>query len=328
MPIEDYIKGYDEGGDVENTYYSGQYGPSSTIGFEAPWVEQYRRGFFDNLTNLTRNPMPTPQRGVAGLDPFEMQSRALSGGLGGFHPYLQQAGGAYGQGLGALGQGTQAGYMGAQAYDPSMGKSFYNPYEDQVVQKSLDDVYKNFSQQDMQSRAGAVGSGAYGGGRGRLMAQERFNQLGQGMADTAGQLRQQGYSQAQQQAQGAFQNQQQRMQQAGQMGMQGAGMYGQLGQGIAGLGGTGQQLLRNQMATLGGLGQTARGIQDTMYGSQFDAANQLAKEPYQRMQFLASMMQGMLPQGPSTGITTTYNQQSPTDANFLDILKSIFGGGA
>ena len=272
--------------------------------------------------------MPTPQRGVAGLDPFEMQSRALSGGLGGFHPYLQQAGGAYGQGLGALGQGTQAGYMGAQAYDPSMGKSFYNPYEDQVVQKSLDDVYKNFSQQDMQSRAGAVGSGAYGGGRGRLMAQERFNQLGQGMADTAGQLRQQGYSQAQQQAQGAFQNQQQRMQQAGQMGMQGAGMYGQLGQGIAGLGGTGQQLLRNQMATLGGLGQTARGIQDTMYGSQFDAANQLAKEPYQRMQFLSSMMQGMLPQGPSTGITTTYNQQSPTDANFLDILKSIFGGGA
>jgi hypothetical protein len=24
---------------------SGPYGPQSTIGFEAPWVEQYRRGF-------------------------------------------------------------------------------------------------------------------------------------------------------------------------------------------------------------------------------------------------------------------------------------------
>jgi len=304
---------------------SGPYGPQSTIGFEAPWVEQYRRGFFDNLTNLTRDPMPTPQRGVAGLDPFEMQARSLSGGLGGFHPYLQQAGGAYGQGLGALGQGTQAGYMGAQAYDPSMGKAFYNPYEDQVVQKSLDDVYKNFSQQDMQARSGAVGSGAYGGGRGRLMAQERFNQLGEGMAGTAGQLRQQGYSQAQQQAQGAFQNQQQRMQNAGQMGMQGAGMYGNLGQGIAGLGSTGQQLVRNQMATLGGLGQTARGIQDTMYGSQFDAANQLAKEPYGRMQFLAKMMQGMLPQGPSTGITTTWNQNQNPDpfTTIAELLKNL-----
>ena len=262
---------------LADTMPGGEYGPSSTIGFEAPWVEQYRRGFFDNLTNLVRDPMPTPQRGVAGLDPFEMQARALSGGLGGFHPYLQQAGGAYGQGLGALGQGTQAGYMGAQAYDPSMGKAFYNPYEDQVVQKSLDDVYKNFTQQDMQSRAGAVGSGAYGGGRGRLMAQERFNQLGQGMAGTAGQLRQQGYSQAQQQAQNAFADQQRRMQQAGQMGMTGAGMYGTLGSGIAGLGGTGQQLLRNQMATLGGLGQTARGIQKNAVPFPDDARNVAAR---------------------------------------------------
>ena len=324
--MPDYYVKDDEGNySLSDSMPGGEYGPESTIGFEAPWVEQYRRGFFDNLTNLTRDPMPTPQRGVAGLDPFEMQARSLSGGLGGFHPYLQQAGGAYGQGLGALGQGTQAGYMGAQAYDPSMGKAFYNPYEDQVVQKSLDDVYKNFTQQDMQSRAGAVGSGAYGGGRGRLMAQERFNQLGEGMAGTAGQLRQQGYSQAQQQAQGAFQNQQQRMQNAGQMGMQGAGMYGQLGQGIAGLGGTGQQLLRNQMATLGGLGQTGRGIQDTMYGSQFDAANQLAKEPYGRMQFLAKMMQGMLPQGPSTGITTSYNSPDPQTENPWDLIADLLG---
>ena len=130
--------GYDD--DVDDTgsnYYSGEYGPTSTIGFEAPWVEQYRRGFFDNLMNLVRQPMPVPQRGVAGLDPFEMQARALSGGLGGFQPYLQQAGGAYGQGLGALGQGTQAGYMGAQAYDPSMGKAFYNPYEDMRCKSRL-----------------------------------------------------------------------------------------------------------------------------------------------------------------------------------------------
>ena len=314
---------------TENTYYSGQYGPSSTVGFEAPWVEQYRRGFFDNLMNLVQQPRPTPQMGVAGLDPFEMQARSLSGGLGGFQPYLQQAGGAYGQGLGNLGQGVQAGYYGAQGYDPAMGKSFYNPYEEDVVQRSLDDVYQNFTQQDIGARAGSVGQGAYGGGRGRLMAEERYNQLGRGMAETAGGLRHQGYGAAQQQAQQAFQNQQQRMQQAGQMGMQGAGMYGQLGQGIAGLGQTGQQLLRNQMATLGGLGQTARGIQDRMYQSQYDASSALAKEPYERMQFLSSMMQGMFPQGPTTGITTAYNPQDPEAPSIYDIIGQMFGfGGA
>jgi hypothetical protein len=321
MP-DKYIKSYEDGG-----YVSGEFGPTSTIGFEAPWVEQMRRGYLDNLWSLTQSPMPVPVRGVAGLDPFEMGARALTPGLGGFQPYLQQAGGAYGQGLGALGQGVQAGFAGAQAYDPSMGQAFFNPYEDQVVQRSLDDVYKNFAQQDMQARSGAVGAGAFGGGRGRLMAQERFNQLGKGMSGTAGQLRSQGYTQAQQQAQNAFMDQQRRMQQAGQMGMQGAGMYGQLGQGIAGLGQMGQQLLRNQIATLSGLGQTARGIQDNMYGAQYDASSQLAKEPYQRMQFLASMLQGMFPQGPRTGITTTYNPQSPNDPNFLSLLQDFFGGG-
>ena len=310
---------------LDNGGATSTQGPGSTIAFEPPWIEQMRRGFLDNAWNWAGQPTPIPTQQFSGLDPYEMQARNLTSGLGGFQPYLQQGAGAYGQGLGMLGQGMQAGFAGAQAYNPNMGQAFFNPYEDQVVQRSLDDVYKNFSQQDMQARSGAVGSGAYGGGRGRLMAQERFNQLGKGMSGTAGQLRSQGYSQAQQQAQNAFTDQQQRMQQAGQMGMQGAQMYGNLGQGIAGLGSTGQQLLRNQMATLGGLGQTARGIQDTMYGSQYDAANQLAKEPYQRMQFLSSMMQGMFPQGPTTGISTVYNPQNPNNPDFLNVLKELFG---
>ena len=155
------------------------------------------------------------------------------------------------------------------------------------------------------------------------MANERFNQLGRGMSDTAGQLRSQGYNNAQSQAQNAFDSQQQRMQQAGAQGMQGAQMYGSLGQGIAGLGGTGQQLLRNQMATLGGLGAQGRGIQDDMYGSQFDAANSLAKEPYQRMQFLGSMLQSLLPKGPTTGISTLYNSPDSKSENPWDIIADL-----
>ena len=107
--------------------------------------------------------------------------------------------------------------------------------------------------------------------------------------------------------------------------MRGAQMYGNLGQGLMGVGETGQQLLRNQMATLGGLGQTARGIQDRMYQSQYDASSDLAKEPYERMQFLSSMMQGMFPQGPRTGIQTTYNPPQYSESP-LDIFYDYFSG--
>ena len=184
-------------------------GPGSTISFEPPWIEEMRRGYLGNAWDWAKQPTPIPTQQFAGLDPYELQARGMVGGLGGFQPYIQQAGGAYGQGLGATGQGIQAGYYGAQGYDPAMGKSFYNPYEEDVVQRSLDDVYKNFATQDVAKRAGAVGSGAYGGGRGRLMAEERYNQLGRGMTDVAGGLRHQGYTSAQQQAQNAFADQQQ-----------------------------------------------------------------------------------------------------------------------
>jgi len=220
-----------EGGDAE--YYSTE-GPRSTVAFEPPWIEEMRRGYLGNVWDWAKQPTPIPTQQYAGLDPYELQARGMVGGLGGFQPYIQQAGGAYGQGLGATGQGIQAGYYGAQGYDPAMGKSFYNPYEEDVVQQSLADVYKSYGAEDVGARAGAVGAGAYGGGRGRLMAEERFKQLGRGMTEAAGGLRHQGYTSAQQQAQNAFADQQARMQRAGQMGIQGAGMYGQLGTGNRG----------------------------------------------------------------------------------------------
>jgi hypothetical protein len=306
-----------------HTTTTSSQGPGSTIAFEPSWVEQMRRGFLDNAWNWAGQPTPIPTQQFSGLDPYEMQARNLTSGLGGFQPYLQQGAGAYGQGLGMLGQGMQAGFAGAQGYNPNMGQAFFNPYEDQVVQKSLDDVYKNFTQQDMQARAGAVGSGAFGGGRGRLMAQERFNQLGKGMSGTAGQLRSQGYSQAQQQAMNAFQDQQRRMQQAGQMGMQGAGMYGQLGSGIAGLGQTGQNMLTNQINMMNTLGGQARGIADQRLGAQFQTAQGLAGEPLARLGALGKLIQGMLPKTMGTGITTNYGSVGGQDVLLNQLLEAL-----
>ena len=324
--IEDYIPGYEEGDVVDDdTEAGGVYGPESVIGFEAPWVEQYRRGFFDNLFNLVQQARPTPQMGVAGLDPFEMQAMGMAGGLGGFQPYLEQAGGAYGQGLGATGQGIQAGYYGAQGYDPAMGQSFYNPYEENVVQQSLDDVYKNFATQDVAKRYGAVGAGAYGGGRGRLMAEERFKQFGRGMAETAGGLRHQGYTSAQEQAQRAFQEQQARMQRAGEMGLRGGQLYGTLGTGIAGIGQTGQNMLMNQINLTNTLGSQARGIADKRLAAQYQTAQGLAGEPLNRLTALASLIKGMLPSTKGAGITTKYGAME-NQGDLIQALLDLLGG--
>ena len=298
-------------------------GPGSTISYEPPWIEEMRRGYLGNVWDWAKQPTPIPTQQFAGLDPYELQARGMVGGLGGFQPYIQQAGGAYGQGLGATGQGIQAGYYGAQGYDPAMGKSFYNPYEEDVVQQSLQDVYKNFATQDVAKRAGAVGQGAYGGGRGRLMAEERYNQLGRGMAETAGGLRQQGYTSAQQQAQNAFADQQQRMQRAGEMGMRGGQLYGTLGQGIAGIGQMGQDMLMNQINLTNTLGGQARGIADKRLAAQYQTAQGLAGEPMNRLAALGKMIISMLPQTQGTGITATYGGGAEQGQALIDLLKQL-----
>jgi hypothetical protein len=277
----------------------GSYTDASTQAYyDQPYAGAMRRGFLESAAGLANQPIPVPIRQVAGFDPYQMQARSLAGGLGGFTPYLQQGAGMAQQGFGAL---QQAQGM----YSPGAAQQFYNPYESQVVQNSLDDVYKNFSQQDMQARSGAVGSGAYGGGRGRLMAQERFNQLGQGMADTAGQLRQQGYTQAQNLAQRAGQG----------LGQLGQGM-GQMGRGFADLGMQGQQGLMNQINQYSQFGKEGQGIQQQMYDSQYKGAQEMAMEPWKRMQAYQSML-GMLP----TGASTTYGSQA--GGGLADLFKML-----
>ena len=79
---------------------------------------------------------------------------------------------------------------------------------------------------------------------------------------------------------------------------------------------TGQRGLMNQINAFEGLGRTGRGIQDQMYGAQYDAANRMAMEPWQRMSALQNMLGGMLPQ---TGARTTWNPI----ANQFDYGKGI-----
>ena len=257
--------------------------------YEQPWAGGMRRGYLESLFNLSQQPRPIPVQQYAGLDPMEMQARQMAGGLGGFAPYIQQGG--------------QMMQQGANYLTPGGIQQFYNPYEQDVVQQTMQDMREQNQQQGMANRGRAVSSGAFGGSRGRLMEQERERSFGRGMMEGVGGIRSQGFGQAMQGAQRAGQG------------------LGTMGQAFAGLGMTGQQGLLNQIGTMNQMGGVGRGIQNQMYGAQFDAANRMAQEPWQRMQAWGSMMQPMMPQ---TTATTVYGQQQ-NDMDPLRGLLSLLG---
>jgi len=272
--------------------------PTTDAYYDQPYAGAMRRGFLESAAGLANQPIPVPIRQVAGLDPYQMQARALAGGLGGFAPYLQQGAGMSQQGFGAM---QQAQGM----YNPMAAQQFYNPYEDRVVQQTMRDMQQATAQQGLQDRAGAVGSGAFGGSRGRLMEQERQRQASRGMMEAVSGIRQQGYTQAQNLAQRAGQG-------LGQLGTQ----MGQMGGNFAGLGMQGQQALINQINQFGKLGSQGRDIQQQMYDSQYKGAQEMAMEPWKRMQMYQGML-GMIPQG----ATTTYGSQA--GGGLADLFKLL-----
>ena len=263
--------------------------PTSTYQqYEQPWAGGMRRGFLESAANLAKQPIPIPVEKVAGLDPYEMRARQLAGGLGGFTPYIQQGG--------QMMQG------GAGYFTPAGIQQFYNPYEQDVVQQTLQDAREENARRGIEDRSRAISQGAFGGSRGRLMEQERERSFGRGMMEGIGGLRAQGWGQAMQGAQTAGQG------------------LGTMGQAFAGLGTTGQQNLMNQINTFNQMGQTGRDIQDRMYGAQYGAAQQMADEPWKRM----GRWQGMLGMLPQTFAQSTWGQpQSPFDP--YKALAEMFG---
>ena len=265
-------------------------GPTTTGRYEEPYAQAMRRGFLESAFGLAQTPTPVPVKQVAGLDPYEMQARTLAGGLGGFTPYIQQGGQMMQQ---------AGGYL-----TPGGIRQFYNPYEQDVVQQTLSDLQEASAKQGIADRTQAVSRGAFGGSRGRLMEQERERAFGRGAAEALGGIRSTGFGQATTAAQNAARG------------------LGALGTSFADLGTTGQSNLIRQMSALEGLGRTGRGIQDQMYGAQFDAANRLALEPRQRL----ASLQGALGLLPRTYATTTFNPIANTYDPMRGIMDLLGGG--
>tara|TARA_R100001163_G_scaffold27553_1_gene22286 strand:- start:392 stop:1705 length:1314 start_codon:yes stop_codon:yes gene_type:complete len=171
------------------------------------------------------------------------------------------AGAATGMGIGQLlgagrGLGTAAdvGYGSTGMFDPSSVEGFYNPFEDQVVQQTLKDVREGLAQGDISRRARAIGSGAFGGSRSRLLGEEMTEAAARGAAERVGAIRSAGFGDAARRAQSAFETQQAR--QAGQANLLGrlAGQQAGIGSAIAGLGTNFGNLLGRTAGGLGALG--------------------------------------------------------------------------
>ena len=263
--------------------------PQTTTTYEEPYAGAMRRGFLESAANLAKQPMPVPVQQIAGLDPYEMRARELAGGLGGFTPYIQQ--------------GSQMMQTGAGYYTPGGISQFYNPYEADVVQQTMQDLREENARRGIADRDRAISSGAFGGSRGRLMEQERERAFGRGMMEGIGGIRSQGWGQAMQGAQRAGQG------------------LGAMGSNFAGLGTLGQQGLMNQINAFNQMGGVGRGIQDQMYGTQFDAANRMSQEPWQRMGQWQNML-GMLPSQQFGSARTDFGAQ-PSARDAFGILQLL-----
>jgi len=119
---------------------------------------------------------------------------APAGGKGGAQQgnIMNQSAGAYNQAL----QATRAGgMMQPGTIAQGMGQ-YFNPYENQVVQNSLQDIESARQMQINQGGAQATAAGAFGGSR-HGVAESLTNQAAlQQAGNTAANLRQQGFNQA------------------------------------------------------------------------------------------------------------------------------------
>ena len=175
-------------------------------GFIPGAMRAAERTFYDE----EGNPVVIDEQ-VAGFSPdqiaaIEMQRQSL--GLQ--DPYIQDA--------------KSALQASMQAYDPSITGQFFNPFEDRVVQQTIQDVMEQGAKSDIGALAGDIARGGQSafGSRARLGAAERQEALGRGLSEALGSLRARGFSEAQRAGMGEFARQK-AAQRAGASGIAGLG---------------------------------------------------------------------------------------------------------
>jgi len=258
------------------------------------------------LEALLGQQLNVPQQQVAGFSPTQTSAMNLAmQGIGSFQPFLQAAQAAQTAGLGTIGTGAQIA-AGAD-FSPGAARAFMDPYQQAVTQEALKEVDRQAAMAQNQLAGQAVKAGAFGGSRFGIQQSE----LGRSAQDLKSRRIFEDLSRNFQQAQGAARAANQQRLQAGQV-------FGQLGRAtsgiggaMAGLGGQLQQLQRqdvNQLLGIGGL-QQQQLQREADVGTANIAAMQNA--PFQRLSTSAGILQQLLPNLVGSQTIAPFAQPNP-----------------
>jgi hypothetical protein len=209
------------------------------------------------------------------------------------------------------------------AYDQSMTEQFFDPYEDRVVQQTVEDAVKQANLADIADTARNIRAGGESafGSRARLSADERTEALGRGLAKEIAGIRSRGFTEAQRTGMGEFARQQQaartaasglaglagqrfgsQQQLASGLGQTAGQRYGAgtgLGRTLVGFGQTGQQAQAGAGRAALGAGQTLAGA----FGQMGGLEGQIGQQRFQAQQGLGGFMQGLGGQAQQAGLS-------------------------
>ena len=216
---------------------------------------------------------------VADQDKLQQRAQALAEkGIGSFQPFIQQAQAA-----------------AAAATSPQIAQQFMSPYQQQVIDTTLNEFDRQAQVQEQRIRDSAVASGAFGGGREGVLQSEFRTGSDRERALLQAGLLQQGFGQAQQLAAQRF-NQQQGLAQL-----------------VPGL-------QRQDVGTLGQLGALNQAQQQAQLDAQREAARMAAYQPQEQVDRYANIVTGIM--GGYPGQVQTTNVPNPTP------LQTALGTGA
>jgi len=211
---------------------------------------------------------------VAPTSAITQEAQALRGGLGSYAPFLQ----------------TAAASTGPQAY-----QQFMSPYQQDVIDTTLQEFDVQAAKGIPSIAAQAVGKGVLGGGREGVMRAEYQTTSDRNRAALQAQLLQQGFGQAQQAAQQQYLNQMNLAQMS-------------------------PQLAGQQISALGALGTQQQAQTQAGLGAQQQLAYQQAYQPLQLAQQYGQGVTGLISGYPAQ--FQTQSTPSPTP------LQTALGAGA
>jgi hypothetical protein len=240
---------------------------STEIVREAPEIEAYKIGLLASAKNLADKPITLPTQQIAAMSGLQTDAitaaSPATGGIGGYQPYLTDAGTALGDARTTL--------------DPSGIAQFMNPYQ-AAIQAEINRAYDI---QDAQAGLQAVGQpggpSAFGGSRAAIQQAE----IGRNRASALAQAQAQNFMQAQQAATGQLDR-----------GIAAGDALGTLGLRQASMGELAQKQALMDIETQFNLGKQQQGQQQAEIEAKRQSDLAQLYEPYQRYGFLSDIYKG------------------------------------